>query len=278
MTRTHRLVALALAPVVPSLASCVPFSPEGGPWSGREPAPTRGCGECVEQVRQLERRLASVRGVAEVREVSFSQDFNDRGELSLGLDLQAEDLAGTDIRAETDRIARVAWRSRIDPLDALDVSVSLRSGYRDEAVYEFGVEPERYAAMFGPRPDGVPVPSVAPEGEVEGCGDCEEEARAVAVAAIDIPGVEAVLESDFVPDSPTNGNSLDVTVRADAVDAETVTDEIAELAWRSHVTPLDWISVGVVTDDDIVSTLLDVDPEGDEWAALEERWGPRPVE
>lgn len=242
-----------------------------------------GCGECATQVADLVAELESSAAVLDVR--GTRRTTTDSGFLGIGVDLDGDDVVSADLDALFDGVAEAAWRSGVTPLDTLSVSGVLRNGYAETVAYDFGAERAAFEEKWGERPEGSDWTPVSEESddlvgcEVDGCRDLF---RGVARDASALPGVTAVLSSAYARDTPTNGSSADVDVEADGtVAVDDLAEHVAEIAWRSKISPIDYIRVTVETPgggfpDDVT---FQIDPDnGRDHDRLEQMWGPRPVE
>lgn len=253
----------------------------------KEPASSRiptGCGECTDEIAALVDEVKAIEGVAAVRSTSRTTQAVPVAYLSLGVDLTGKDVVSTDIPAVADAVAEAVWRSKVSPVDVLRVEVELRDGYHESDTYAFGAERTTYEDRWGERPAGSewsPVPEQ--DDDLEGCevDGCEELMRDIAREASALPGVDAVLESDYGPDTPTDGSSADVELRSDgAAEVDDLAEQVAEIVWRSEVGPIDYISVAVETPGGGFPDTVDfhIDPDhGRDHDRLEQMWGPRPT-
>lgn len=240
-----------------------------------------GCGECTGQVADLVSRLEETGAVVTVR--GTNRTTRTQGYLGLGVDLNGTDVVSADVGALMDSVAEAAWKSDVTPLDTLSVNGTLRNGYVETVVYGFAAERSSYEQRWGERPPGsdwTPLSDAGRDDDAVGCevDGCHELMRDIAREVSSLPGVKAVLRSDYISTSPTNASSADIDVRTDGSD---VTEQVAQVVWRSRVTPIRLISV--LTDEpgggfpDTVT--YQIDPEiGRDHDRLEELWGPRPVE
>jgi hypothetical protein len=243
-----------------------------------------GCGDCEDEIAALVEEVQAIDGVDAVRGTRRTTRGVPVAYLSIGLDLAGKDIVSTDITAVTDAVAEAAWRSEVSPLDALTLQVELRNGYHESDGYPFGAERKSYEDRWGKRPAGSewsPLPEQ--DEDLEGCevDGCHELMRAIAREASALPGVDAVVRSAYVSDSPTNGSTADVDLKADdPVVVGGLAEQVAEIVWRSEVGPIDYISVTVETPEggfpDTVT--LQIDPDhGRDHDRLEKKWGPRPA-
>jgi hypothetical protein len=255
----------------------------------REPAsadiPT-GCGGCADEIADLVATLEDTPGVEAVTSTRRTTTGVSEAHLRVSLDLTGDDIVSTDVGAVVDEVAAAAWSSGVHPLDVLDVDVTLRNGYSEGVGVFFGRDRGTYEQRWGQRPQGTewtPPDEDDQEPPASGCerDGCRELMRDLAREVSALPGVGAVLESTWLPDSPTSSTSADVTVRTDgSAPTEQVAEQVAEVVWRSEVAPIDWIDVTAGDADGRIpaSLLLWVDPEdGDDRERLEQAWGPRPV-
>lgn len=251
---------------------------------GQQPSSARvptGCGGCEAEIAALVTAIEQTPGVRAVTTTRRTTKGVPQAYLRIGLSLAGKDVGSTDITSVVDAVAEAAWRSGVNPLDVLVLEVTLADGYREVERFLLGADRDAYEERWGARPAGsewspVPDEQVGAAGcERDGCADLMRDiAREVARVA----GVEAVLGAAYVSDSPTNSSSADVTVRTDGTD---VADAVAEVVWRSRVTPITLISVTADLGDDSFpeTTTFQVDPDiGRDHDRLEEQWGPRPVE
>ena len=240
-----------------------------------------GCGDCEAEVAALVETVEAIPGVDAVSSTRRTPRGVPVAYLSVGLDLTGKDVVSTDVGAVADAVAEAAWRSEVSPLDVLRLGVELRNGYQESDAYAFGADRADYEERWGERPAGSewsPVPEA--DDDLEGCevDGCPQLMRDLAREVSSLPGVRAVLRADHVSSSPTNASSADIDVRTDGTD---VTERVAEIVWRSRVTPIKLITVTTSTPgggfpDQVI---LQVDPEtGRDHDRLEEKWGPRPVE
>jgi len=239
-----------------------------------------GCGDCEAEIAALVEAVEEIPGVVGVTDTRRTTRAVPVAHLSMGLDLAGTDVVSTDVAAVADAVAEAAWRSGVSPLDVLRLEVGLRNGYEESDAYAFGAERATYEERWGPRPAGTewsPVPET--DDDLEGCevDGCRDLMRAVAREVSALPGVKAVLRSDYGASTPTNTSSADLEVRTDGTD---VAERVAEVVWRSRVTPIRLISVTTAEPGggfpDTVT--YQVDPEiGRDHDRLEELWGPRPV-
>lgn len=273
-------VSAAVVCLLVLLAGCAnPLDKE--PSSARIPT---GCGECADEIAALVDDVEAIDGVDEVRSTRRTTRAVPVAYLNLTLDLTGQDVVSTDIPAVTDAVAEAAWRSKVSPVDVLTVDVILRDGYHESDRYPFGAERTTYEDRWGKRPAGSewsPVPEQ--DDDLEGCevDGCKELMRDIARKASALPGVDAVVESTYVPDTPTNGSSADVGLTSDGtVGVDDLAEQAAEIVWRSEVGPIDYISVTVETPDggfpDTVTFQIDPD-HGRDHDRLEQMWGPRPA-
>jgi hypothetical protein len=237
-----------------------------------------GCGDCEEEIAALVEAVEGVPGVDAVRGTRRTTRGVPVAHLSVGLDLTGTDVVSTDIAAVTDAVAEAAWHSAVSPLDVLRLEVELRNGYRESDGYAFGADRATYEERWGRRPTGSEWSPVPEDGDLEGCevDGCREVMRDIAREASQLPGVDAVLQSDYLSDTPTSPASAAVTVRADDTD---VADRVAELVWRAEVSPLVSIQVSVETPGEGFPESFDyqVDPDhGRDHDRLARLWGPRP--
>lgn len=241
-----------------------------------------GCGECTTEVADLVAELESSDAVLAVR--GTRRTTTSSGYLSLGVDLDGKDVVSADLDELFDSVAEAAWRSGVNPLDTLSVSGTLRDGYAETVIYDFGADRASFEKRWGARSRGSEwTPVSGQDDDLEGCevDGCHELMRDIARAAADLPGVRAVVRSAYVSDSPTNASSADVDLVADdAVTVEELAEQVAEIVWRSKVGPIDLISVTVETPDggfpDEVTFQIDPD-HGRDHDRLEQMWGPRPA-
>jgi hypothetical protein len=240
-----------------------------------------GCGECAGQVDDLVAALEKSGAVLTVR--GARRVTTRQGYLGLGVDLDGKDVVSADMDELMDRVAEAAWKSEVTPLDTLSVDGTLRNGYAETVVYDFAEERSSFEERWGDRPPGSDWTPVSGDGEDEdaqGCevDGCHELMRDIAREVSALPGVRAVLRADHVSSSPTNASSADIDVKTDGTD---VTDQVAEIVWRSRVTPIELITVTSSTPgggfpDQVI---LQIDPKiGRDHDRLEQMWGPRPVE
>ncbi|CAM3487854.1 hypothetical protein [Nocardioides zeicaulis] len=274
-------VSAAVVCLVLVLSGCA--NPLDRPSSSAK-VPT-GCGECTAEVADLVAELTSSDAVLDVR--GTRRTTTGSGFLGIGVDLDGDDVVSADLDALFDGVAETAWRSGVTPLDTLSVSGVLRNGYAETVAYDFGADRAAFEKRWGARPKGsdwTPVPDEADESdglvgcEVDGCHDLF---RGVARDASALPGVTAVLSSAYARDTPTNASSADVDVESDGtVAVDDLAEQVAEIVWRSTISPIDAISVTVETPDggfpDDVTFQIDPD-HGRDHERLQEMWGPRPV-
>jgi hypothetical protein len=240
-----------------------------------------GCGDCETEVAALVAAVEATPGVRAVTTTRRTTQGVPQAYLRLGLSLDGDDVVSTDIPSVVDAVAEAAWRSDVNPLDVLVLDVTLADGYKEVDRFLLGADRDAYEKRWGARPAGTewsPVPDeqTGPAGcERDGCADLM---RDIAREVSTVPGVEAVLGSTYVADSPTNASSADVTVRTDGTD---VSEAVAEIVWRSQVAPIKLISVTADLGDDSFpdSTTFQIDPDiGRDHDRLAQQWGPRPVE
>ena len=242
-----------------------------------------GCGECTTEVADLVAELTSSGAVLDVR--GTRRTTTSSGFLGIGVDLDGDDVVSADLDALFDGVAEAAWRSGVTPLDTLSVSGMLRNGYAETVLYDFGADRAAFEEKWGARPKGSEWTPVSDEPddlvgcEVDGCHDL---VREIARKASALPGVDAVVQSAYVRDTPTNGSAADVDVKADGtVAVDGLAEQVAEIVWRSEVSPIDYISVTVEMPDggfpDTVTFQIDPD-NGRDHDRLEQQWGPRPVD
>ena len=115
-------------------------------------------------------------------------------------------------------------------------------------------------------------------GSDPGCGTCERQLAPVTAQTKKLAGVIGIRETSFTPGSPTNGNTVSVSVNVSVDAPADLPDRIASLVWDSEVRPLDYIVVNLVTggsEQDFSS--YEVRPEGADYASYVEQWGERPV-
>lgn len=234
-----------------------------------------GCGDCVAEIAELTSALEELPEVTKVRGTHRSTD--DYGYLSLGVDLDGDDVVAADLDALYDAVARAAWESGVTPLDVVSIDGKLRNGYAETNLFYFGDDRTDYEQRWGDRPSGtVWTPGSQRPEDAEGCPDqCRAEMRDIARDVSAVPGVRAVTRSLFVPDSPTNGWQAVVTVETDGTD---VTEQVAEIVWRSPVQPLEWIDVTTMgPGGDLDNTNFWVDPDdGKDYDRFVTTWGERP--
>ena len=240
-----------------------------------------GCGDCEAEVAALVETVEAIPGVDAVSSTRRTTRGVPVAYLSVGLDLTGKDVVSTDVGAVADAVAEAAWRSDVSPLDVLRLEVELRNGYEESDGYAFGADRADYEERWGERPAGTewsPVPEA--DDDLEGCevDGCPQLMRDLAREVSSLPGVRAVLRADHVSSSPTNASSADIDVQTDGTD---VTEQVAEVVWRSRVTPIELITVTSSTPgggfpDQVI---LQIDPRtGRDHDRLEQMWGPRPVE
>lgn len=239
-----------------------------------------GCGDCEAEIAALVEDVQTIDGVESVRSTRRTTRGVPVAHLSVGLDLTGQDVVSTDIGVVADAVAEAAWRSEVSPLDVLGLDVRLRNGYHESVGYFFGAERATYEDRWGVRPAGTewsPVPEE--DGDLEGCevDGCGEQMRDIARDVSALPGVDAVIVSDYAPDTPTSSAHADIEVRGEGAD---LADRVAEVVWRSEVTPISHIDVTVDAPGggfpDTVT--YQVDPEnGRDHDRLEQQWGPRPA-
>jgi hypothetical protein len=271
-------VSAAVVCLLVVLTSCTnPLDEE--PSSAKVPT---GCGECTSEVADLVAGLESADGVRAVR--SAERTTTSSGYLSLGVDFDGKDVVSADLASLFDAVAEAAWSSGVNPLDTLSVGGTLRNGYAETVVYDFGGDRASFEERWGKRPPGSDwTPVSGDDDDLEGCevDGCPELMRDIARKASALPGVEAVVRSAYVSDSPTNASSADVHVKADdTVVVDDLVDRVAEIVWRSTVAPIDLITVQVETPDGGFpdSVILQIDPDhGRDHDRLEQKWGPRPA-
>jgi hypothetical protein len=268
---------LAATLLVAATAACGVLDAPPGPE-----VPT-GCGECATEIADLVADLESSGAVLSVR--GTRRMTTGSGFLGLGVDLDGKDVVSADVGRLLDAVAEAAWHSGVTPLDNLSVSGTLRNGYAETVVYDFGADRASYEDRWGRRPRGSDWTPVADEDDdLVGCevDGCHELMRDIAREVSALPGVQAVVRSDYVSDSPTNASAAHLELRGRGTQVvDEVAEEIAEIVWRSEVAPIDLISVTVETPDggfpDTVTYEVDAD-HGRDHDRLEELWGPRPVE
>ncbi len=239
-----------------------------------------GCGDCEAEIAALVLTLERTSGVTAVTSTRRTTRAVPQAYLRIGLALAGEDVVTTDIRRTLDAVAEAGWHSGITPLDVLSIDLNLANGYRESDHYQFGADRDTYAERWGERPAGSewsPVPD--DRSDADGCerDGCEDLMRDIAREASALPGVEAVLEAQYVSSSPTNATSADVAVRTDGTD---VSEAVAEIVWRSRVAPIKLIDVTAVVPDGGFpeSRTFQIDPDhGQDHDRLAQQWGPRPV-
>lgn len=259
------------------LAACTsPLDEE--PASSRIPS---GCGDCEAEIAALVAELEETPGVRAVTNPRRTTRGVPQAHLRLGLTLAGEDVVSTDISSVVDAVAEAAWRSDVTPLDVLNLDVTLSDGYTETDRFLFGAERETFEERWGERPEGSEW-SAVPDDQADATGcerdGCPDLMRDLAREVSALPGVEAVLRSAYVGDTPTNASSADLEVRTDGSD---VSEAVAEIVWRSRVAPLALIEVTAVVPGGGFpeSTGFQIDPDhGGDRDRLEEQWGPRPVE
>ena len=250
------------------------------PANGPDVSIPTGCGDCTAEVADVQSALQELPEVSSVDRLDFSKQFEDRATLFVDLTLVARDIADTDTAAIQAVIGRVLWESGVDPMDVAFVSARLQSGYVDTEQFDFSRERADYDEQWGERPQGAIWSSPIADPE-PGCGVCTDESREIAKAVSGLPGVRVVREASFVAESPTNGTSFDVavTARDDSEVTNPLVESIAQVVWRSRVTPMEWISVSVLgPDTERIEDYFAVDPSsGDQYDEFLAKWGERPV-
>lgn len=248
------------------------------PSSARIPT---GCGDCEAEVAALVASIEKTPGVEAVTTTRRTTTGVPQAYLRLSVSLAGEDVMSTDIASVIDAVGEAAWHSAVNPLDVLVLDVTLANGYQESDRLLFGADRDTYEQRWGARPDGSewsPVPE-----DQRGKAGCERDGcsglmRDIARNISTVPGVVAVLGADYIADTPTNSSSADITVRTGGAD---VAEAVAEVVWRSQVSPLTAIQVSADLGDDSfpASTNFQVDPDhGRDHDRLLELWGPRPVE
>ncbi|PKH41303.1 hypothetical protein SAMN05192575_11487 [Nocardioides alpinus] len=113
----------------------------------------------------------------------------------------------------------------------------------------------------------------------EGCGECTQEVAAIRRQLEELDGIRELLTLKRYPSSPTNGAGVKVELRSTGAGDTGVQDEVAEIVWKSRVTPLDELFVTVEDGEgELVPTLpYDFTDGGRNHATYEEQWGARPV-
>ncbi|MDR7255237.1 hypothetical protein J2X46_004239 [Nocardioides sp. BE266] len=267
---------LAASALVAATAGCGVLDAPPGP---EVPA---GCGECTSQVADLVSDLESSDSVRSVR--STRRQTTTDGYLGVAVDLAGKDVVSADLDALFDSVAEAAWRSGVTPLDTLSVVGTLRDGYGETVLYDFGADRTSFEDRWGKRPQGSEwTPVSEDDDDLEGCevDGCHELMRGVAREASALPGVTAVVRSSYGRATPTNGSSADVDLMADdAVVVDDVVEQVAEIVWRSEVGPIDYISVKVETPNGGFPDVIDfqINPDhGRDHDRLEQMWGPRPA-
>ena len=244
--------------------------------AGSSSSAPAGCGGCEQELAALTETLEGLPSVQSVDMATFGTQTNGRGELYVRLTASGEDLGSTDTAALADELTETAWKSDLQPLDHAEIVFALRSGYYESAVGDFGRDRSVYEGRWGPRPEGTVWSPIDSEAPVEGCGRCIEETRELARAIEALRSVDTVTEASYGTDGTVDVSSLRVAFRR-AGDADPA-DRIAELVWRSRVTPLDAVVVTDESSEGIDEERLDLRPDSADHATYEERWGPRPVQ
>lgn len=114
----------------------------------------------------------------------------------------------------------------------------------------------------------------------EGCGECAREVADIREKLGRLDGIRELVTLKRYPSSPTNGAGVKVELRSTGEGDTGVQDEVAEIVWKSRVTPLDELFVTVEdSEGELVPTLPYDFHEGNRGhPAYVEQWGPRPVE
>lgn len=123
-------------------------------------------------------------------------------------------------------------------------------------------------------------PSTGRPSTDEGCGECTEEVAAIREQLEGLDGIRELVTLKRYSASPTNGAGVKVELRSKRAGDTGVQDEVAEIVWKSRVTPLDELFVTVEDGaGELVPTLpYDFTDHSRQHATYEEQWGPRPVE
>ena len=114
----------------------------------------------------------------------------------------------------------------------------------------------------------------------EGCGECTQEVAEIREQLGKVDGIRELVTLTRYPSTPTNGAGVKVELRSTGAGDTGVQDEVAEIVWKSRVTPLDELFVTVEdSEGELVQTLPYDFHEGNRGhAAYVEQWGPRPVQ
>lgn len=112
-----------------------------------------------------------------------------------------------------------------------------------------------------------------------GCGACTQEVAAIRDQLGELDGIRELVTLKRYSSSPTNGAGVKVELRSTDAGDTGIQDEVAEIVWKSRVTPLDELFVTVEDGEgELVPTLpYDFADGARQRAEYEEQWGPRPV-
>ena len=113
----------------------------------------------------------------------------------------------------------------------------------------------------------------------EGCGECTEEVAAIREQLGELDGIRELVTLRRYPSSPTNGAGVKVELRSTEAGDTGIQDRVAEVVWKSRVTPLDEVFVTVEDGTgELVPTLpYDFTDHGRQHDTYVEEWGARPV-
>lgn len=114
----------------------------------------------------------------------------------------------------------------------------------------------------------------------DGCGECTEEVADIRAQLGDLDGIRELVTLTRYASSPTNGAGVKVELRSRGAGDTGIQDEVAEIVWKSRVTPLDELFVTVEDGEgELVPTLpYDFTDGARQHATYVEQWGQRPVE
>ena len=134
--------------------------PEGSEWTptSEEDDDLEGCevDGCPDLMRDIAREASGLPGVEAVVRADYVSDTPTNAS-SAHVELKADDAAAVDDLV--DQVAEMVWRSEVDPIDLISVTVETpEGGFPDTVTFQIdpdhGRDHDRLEQMWGPRPAG----------------------------------------------------------------------------------------------------------------------------